>query len=187
LDREAARERDKVAARLGYPFEDGEQGYYQTFYNTRDELRFSSHLLGEVIGGYKERPLLFVRCLGQNVFNFWFAGKTLRATAVNMLVQFPYLALAVIGTVFCIRNRRIGTAAPIVLFIVYVVAVHAPILAQARYSIPLMPLLCILGTLGIASICQHWVVDVSPACDAEGAWKSDEELTGAELAGQGRG
>jgi 4-amino-4-deoxy-L-arabinose transferase-like glycosyltransferase len=152
LDREASRQRDKVAAQLGYPFEDGPQGYYQTFYQSGDEIKFSNYLFHRVVTNYWDSPALFARCIAQNALNFWFAGKTWSATAINAAVQLPYLILAGMGIVYCLKNRRIRLAGPIVLFITYIWAVHAPILAQARYSIPLIPLVSSLGAIGLVAV-----------------------------------
>ena len=149
LDREASRERDKVAIELGYPFEDGASGYYQTFYRSGDELRFSDYLLRKVIAGYRESPLLFVKCVTRNVFNFWFAGKTSMATFGNIVVQLPYLAFALIGAVYSIRKREARIVGPMVLLIGYIMAVHLPILAQARYSVPLFPMVCLMAAMGL--------------------------------------
>jgi Dolichyl-phosphate-mannose-protein mannosyltransferase len=144
LDREAGHERSKLATELGYPFEDGSYGYYQTFYHTNDELSFSKVLLGRVIAEYKQRPALFAEVVGRNLFNFWFAGKTQMATLANCVVQLPYLLLAVGGLIVGIRRRLGGILIPIALYIGYIVAIYVPILAQARYSVPLIPLLSIL-------------------------------------------
>jgi 4-amino-4-deoxy-L-arabinose transferase-like glycosyltransferase len=143
LDREAAQERTRTAVELGYPFREGY--YYQAFYSPNDELNFSSYLARKVFGEYEHNPLLCAKCIGLNLFNFWFTGKTWVSTAMNVLVQLPYLVLAAAGTVLCFKNRRLLMIGPIVLFILYVMAVHLPILAQARYSVPLIPLLSILA------------------------------------------
>ena len=152
LDREAAHERDRLATQMGYQFEDGEKGYYQTFYKSEDEIKFSSYLLNGVIDEYRRSPVLLIRCLGQNILNFWFAGKTWMATAVNALVQLPYLAFAFVGVVVGFRNRESRVIGPLVLFIGYIMAVHLPILSQARYSIPLIPFLSILGSIGLVEV-----------------------------------
>ncbi len=152
LDREAARERDRLAAQMGYQFEDGANGYYQTFYRTQDEIKFSNYLFNRVIDQYRRYPLLLVRCLGQNMFNFWFAGKTWMATAVNALLQIPYLVLAIVGVVVGLRNNESRVIGPVVLFVGYLMLVHLPILCQARYSIPLVPLLSIPCSIGLFSI-----------------------------------
>lgn len=152
LDREASRERDKVASNLGLPFEDGPGGYYQTFYKSIDEITFSKYLMGGVVNKYKRSPTLLVRCLGQNVFNFWIAGKTWTATALNAILQLPYIVLAIIGSVYCLKNKQAKAVGLLLLFIGYYVAVHVAILAQARYSIPLLPFVSILSTLGIVAV-----------------------------------
>ena len=157
LDREASRQRDKIAVSLGYPFEDGTEGYYQTFYNSIDEIRFSDHLMKDVVLLYKKNPALLVRCVAQNTLNFWFAGKNWRATAVNVILQFPYLVLAAIGALYCIKERKSRAITILLLFMAYYVAVHVAILAQARYSVPLMPFMSALGATGIVWIRVHVV------------------------------
>ncbi len=154
LDREAALERDRLAMGLGYRFEDGKEGYYQTFYNSGDEIRFSKYLFNRVVSDERRHPMLAVRCIGQNIFNFWFAGKTWVATFGNILVQLPYIVLAGIGAVCSLKGRE-KTVGPILLFIGYVMAVHISILAQARYSIPLIPLMSVLAAIGVVKVLQR--------------------------------
>ena len=148
LDREAARERAKLAKQLGYPFED--DIYYQTFYNSNDELNFSGYLTRRVIHDYRMSPVLFVRCVRSNIFNFWFTGKTVRSTRTNVVIQLPYLILAVMGVLLCVKNNQSSIIGPVAVFIIYFVAVHIPILAQARYSMPLIPFLSIFSGLALA-------------------------------------
>ena len=152
LDREAGHERSRLATELGYPFEDGSYGYYQTFYRTADELSFSKVLLGRVVAEYRQHPALFTEVVGRNLFNFWFAGKTQMATLANCVVQLPYLLLAAGGLIVGIRRRLGGIVIPIALYIGYIVAIYVPILAQARYSVPLIPLLSILGAILLLSL-----------------------------------
>jgi len=166
LDREAARERDRLALNLGYPFEDGMEGYYQTFYRTNDEINFSSYLFKRVVAEYRSSPMLFARCMTQNAFNFWFAGKTWKATAMNAMIQLPYLVLATLGSFKLIRGRSARLAGLVVLFVIYVMGVHVPILAQARYSIPLISMIAILASTGLASLLKRsepGIVKESPA------------------------
>jgi 4-amino-4-deoxy-L-arabinose transferase-like glycosyltransferase len=162
LDREASRERDRVAVSLGYAYEDGQNGYYQTFYKTTDEVKFSDYLLKKVVNTYKRSPLLFIRCLAQNLFNFWCAGKTWSATAANTLLQVPLLVLAGIGTIRGLKDRGKQAVGLLVLFIGYVMAVHLPILAQARYSVPLIPLVSILASMGLVAVRRTEQVSATP-------------------------
>ena len=149
LDREAALERDRLATQLGYPYRDV---YYQTFYRTKDEIRFSSFLLGRVVSEYKRSPMLFVDFVSHNLVNFWIAGKTRMATGANAVIQLPYLIFAVIGAVAGFRSHLRRIVAPIILLVGYVVSVYVPILAQARYSVPLIPFLSILATIALVSM-----------------------------------
>jgi 4-amino-4-deoxy-L-arabinose transferase-like glycosyltransferase len=147
LDRDAAQERTRLARTLGYPIEDGY--YYQSFYSTGDELKFSAYLAHQVFADYARNPALCAKCMALNLFNFWFTGKTWASTATNLLVQLPYLILAVAGTALGAKRKQFALIGPLVLFILYVMAVHVPILAQARYSVPLIPLLSILASLAL--------------------------------------
>ena len=164
LDREAALERGNLARELGYRFRI--DYYYQTFYSTDDELSFSSYLMKRVIGEYKRAPLLCLKCMGNNLFNFWFAGKTWESTSMSLVVQVPYLILGIAGVVLSVRNGQTKVIGPLVLFIIYFVGVYVPILAQARYSMPLVPFVSILAVVtlvaareNVANFCaRHMVI-----------------------------
>jgi 4-amino-4-deoxy-L-arabinose transferase-like glycosyltransferase len=147
VDREAARERRKLAQELGYPFKDVTGAYYQYFYSSDDEVKFSNDLLKGVISEYQRSPIVFIRDVGSNLFNIWFRGKTWASTRINMIVQLPYLVLAIIGTVLSVRDRQFKIIAPLVCIIIYYVAAYVPILAQARYSVPLIPFLSVLACI----------------------------------------
>jgi hypothetical protein len=142
IDTEAFVERNRLARELGYHFK---PGYYQYFYSSADEVAFSNYLFRRVLEEYKKRPLLFWQTIGCNLVNFWCAGKTWSAVAVDAVIQFPLVILAVAGVVACIKNGRLGAVGPMTVLIIYVVAVSLPILAQARYAAPLIPFLSILA------------------------------------------
>jgi 4-amino-4-deoxy-L-arabinose transferase-like glycosyltransferase len=149
VDREAARERRKIAEEMGYRFKDVKDAYYQDFYASGDEVKFSDYLFQMVVGEYERSPMMFVRCVRSNLFNLWFRGKTRNSTLLNVIVQLPYLVLAIIGVVLAVRNGQIKIIAPIVLLLIYAVAVYVVILAQARYSVPLTPFLSILAGISL--------------------------------------
>jgi 4-amino-4-deoxy-L-arabinose transferase-like glycosyltransferase len=151
VDRAGARERKRLAEELGYPFKDIKDSYYQYFYSTDDELKFSTFLFKRVVSEYETDPMLFMRCTRSNLFDFWFAGKTWQSTKINLLIQLPYLILAVVGLVLAVRNGRVRSIGPLVLLIIYTVAVYAPILAQARYSVPIIPFLSILAGIPLTT------------------------------------
>jgi Dolichyl-phosphate-mannose-protein mannosyltransferase len=166
LDREAGRERSHLAIAMGYSFKDGYDGYYQTFYKSEDELKFSKFLMQRVVAEYARSPWSFVKSVTENLFNFWFAGKTPVATVANVFLQLPYLALALVGAVLGFKNRQTAIVAPLLLFTGYIMAVHAPIIAQARYSIALVPLVSILASITLVAAqrrMSHQSVSVSLA------------------------
>ncbi len=151
VDREGARERRMLALELGYPFKDIKDAYYQYFYATGDELRFSDYLLRMVVNKYKSSPELFARCARLNLFDFWFAGKTWKSTEMNLIIQIPYLLLAIVGVGLAWREHQLRIIAPLILLILYTVAVYTPILAQARYSVPIIPFMSILASFALAA------------------------------------
>jgi 4-amino-4-deoxy-L-arabinose transferase-like glycosyltransferase len=135
-------ERQELATEMGYRFK---PGYYQLFYSTADEIEFSQRLLNRVMDEYRRSPSLFLRCTLSNLCNFWFAGRTANTTHMNLVVQLPYLILAIAGMSVWIRRGSVRTLGPLVLFILYYVGVHLPILAQARYAVSLLPFLAVLA------------------------------------------
>jgi 4-amino-4-deoxy-L-arabinose transferase-like glycosyltransferase len=162
VDRAGARERKKLAEELGYPFKDIKDAYYQYFYSSDDELKFSSFLFKRVMSEYETTPTLFAKCAESNLFDFWFAGKTWQSTKINLIIQLPYLILGVIGTALCVKNGQGTIIGPLVLLIAYTVAVYAPILAQARYSVTIIPFLSILASVPLG-LAQKWLTVEDPA------------------------
>ena len=156
VDTEASYERNRLAWQLGYNFR---PGYYQYFYSSADEVAFSHYLFQKVVEKYKTFPLLFLKTVVHNLFNFWCGGKTWKSVAIDALIQFPLVVLAATGVAACWRNGRLNAVAPLVLLILYIVGVSVPILAQARYSAPLIPFLSILA-------CKALVRDSEGSSDA---------------------
>jgi hypothetical protein len=142
VDTEAFQERNRLARQLGYHFK---PGYYQYFYSSADEVAFSHYLFQRVVEKYKNSPLLFLRTVVSNLFNFWCGGKTWKSVALDAVIQIPLVVLAATGVAACWRNGRFNAVAPMALLILYIVGVSVPILAQARYSAPLIPFLSILA------------------------------------------
>ena len=142
VDGEAAAERNALARELGYPFK---EGYYQCFYSSTDELKFSNYLVGKVAGDYRRSPELFARVMFTNLFYFWIGGKAGNSVLMNSAVQLPLLILAATGILLSVKSGQLKIIAPMVLLIAYSMAVSLPILAQARYSVPLIPYLSILA------------------------------------------
>jgi len=102
-----------------------------------------------VVSVYRESPALCLKCMAQNLFNFWCAGRTPQSTIMNFAVQLPYLLLAALGGFLGVKGGKGAIIGPMVLIVCYFMAVHDPILAQARYSVPLLPFISILATRGL--------------------------------------
>lgn len=146
VDSEASQERNRLAWQLGYHFK---PGYYQYFYSSADEVAFSHFLFQRVVETYRNSPLLFLKTVVRNLVDFWCGGKTWKSVLVDAVIQFPLVVLAVSGVVACTRNGRLKAVAPMALLIVYIFGVSAPILAQARYSAPLIPFMSILAFIAL--------------------------------------
>src|SRR5271157_1992542 len=134
-------EREEIARQLGKPFVGP---YYQLFYTPQDEFEFNQALLSHVSTEYRSHPELFARCAAKNLFfNFWFLGKRRGTTLLNVATQAPLMGLA-LGGVLVLRKRGLWRKAGIVLlYILYIPALHAPIIAHARHSVLIVPFLAI--------------------------------------------
>ena len=144
-DGDAGLERKELARQLGIP---SIGPYFQLFYTPQDELTFYRILLNRVSTEYRSHPEVLARCATRNLFfNFWFLGKTPKSVMLNVLVQAPLLALALAGVVILWKRKLLRDAGIILLYILYIPAVHAPMVAEARYSILIVPFLAILAAV----------------------------------------
>lgn len=142
-DGDAGLQRAEIARQLGIPIVGP---YFEIFYTPQGELELDHALLKDVSAKYLSHPELLAGCAAKNVFfNLWFLGKTRKATLLNVLVQAPLLALALAGVVVLWKRKLLCNAAIILLFILYIPAVHAPLVSEARYSMFVVPFLAILA------------------------------------------
>lgn len=149
-DTKAGLDRAEMAKQLHIPFVGAR--YYQIFYTPQGELEFDRALRKSVSAEYRSHPGILASCVSRNLlFNFWFLGKTPKSVLLNALVQAPLLALALAGIVVLWKQKLLRNAGIILLYIVYIPAVHAPILAQARYSMLVVPFLTILAAVFLVS------------------------------------
>jgi 4-amino-4-deoxy-L-arabinose transferase-like glycosyltransferase len=149
---EAGFERAQLASHLGMPFRGP---YYQLFYTPQDEVAFNQALLSGVSTEYRSHPELLARCAAKNLFfNFWFLGKTQRSTLLNVAVQAPLLALTLAGVVALWKRGVLPKTVIVLLYILYIPAVEAPIIAHARHSVLIVPFLAILAAASLVSAWQ---------------------------------
>lgn len=145
-------EREEIAQRAGIPFVGP---YYQLFYTPQDEIAFNQALLRHVSTEYRSHPQLLVKCGAKNIFfNFWFLGKTPQTVDLNMAMQAPLLLLAIGGMVVLWRRALWKRAAIVLLYLAYIPAIHAPIIAHARHSVLVAPFLALLAAACLVSVWQ---------------------------------
>ncbi len=99
------------------------------------------------------------RRLSRGPFLLWAADIPIRHTLINSLptiairmiwlVQVLLLAVAALGALHLVRSGRRLDAALLVLPLIYVTAVHLPLLCEARQSLPVKPLVIVLAAIGI--------------------------------------
>ena len=68
------------------------------------------------------------------------------------LLQVLLIAVAAAGAVRLVRSGSRLEAALLVLPLIYVTAVHLPLLCEARQSLPVKPLVIVLAAVGITSL-----------------------------------
>ena len=147
LDKEAAAEMGSIAQQMRLKFK---PGFFPQFYTISDEVKFYSHLGDLVKMRYVEEPSLLFDVIGFNSRGFWVQGRTAKATTLNMILVLPFLALAIWGAYAGWRKSLM--VGPILLFVGTFFAAHVLILGQARYHVPLIPLLAVLACIPLRSV-----------------------------------
>jgi 4-amino-4-deoxy-L-arabinose transferase-like glycosyltransferase len=146
----AGRIRGQLAHDLGMRFEGAE--YFQTFYNASDETAFNRILYKRARNEYVSDPSLLAGCVGKNLFNLWFLGKTWKVTLLNMIVQIPLLALVFCGLRIVWRRRELRKMGILLAYVGSIVIVHLIVVAEARYSIPVLAFLSIPAAFAVTAI-----------------------------------
>ena len=118
------------------------------FYATKDEVEFDDHLYRLVIEEYRRTPLLFVQNVAQNTWRFWLQGRTSASTLMNSIVTVPLLALTLVG-VFLGFRRRLGLELVVLFAVLYYLA-HLPLVAFAKYHVPLIPFMAAFASVAIS-------------------------------------
>jgi len=162
VTREAGRRRGELARELGMRFEGVE--YLQWFYDAHDEVAFNRILTSTARKEYARNPGLLVGCSAKNLFfNLWFLGKTWRVTKLNMLVQLPVLALVFYGLWIVWRRGDLRKMGILLIYAGSIAITHSLVIAEARYSIPVLAFLSIPASVGVTSIWDTFRVRTRPA------------------------
>jgi 4-amino-4-deoxy-L-arabinose transferase-like glycosyltransferase len=150
LLRESAERENEIARQRGVPFK---EGFYPLFYDPVQEYRYYGHLGELALTKLKEDPLLLGRALALNSVAFWILGREPATTMMNTAIAVPVLALVCYG-ILVARRRKIDYLVLLLPIIAYVVP-FLFILAQARYYIPIMPLMAVFMALALVDIAQR--------------------------------
>jgi hypothetical protein len=102
------------------------------------------------------------RRVARGLFVLWAADIPIRYSQINgvppiviramWLAQALLMILAVIGLMVMVRQRRYADAVVLAAPIVYITAVHFPLLTEARQSLPAKPVVLLLAVTGAAAL-----------------------------------
>jgi 4-amino-4-deoxy-L-arabinose transferase-like glycosyltransferase len=106
-----------------------------------------------------------VKRLARGVFVLWAGEIPVRYSAINALppmaiyacwaVQAAILGAALAGVVLLVRTGRVDIGCVLAAPIVYITAVHFPLLTEARQSLPAQPIVLLLATIAVMSPRGH--------------------------------
>ena len=125
--------------------------YYQdkadknTSDQTNKRIGFAGRFKKEI-----QNPLLFLKNSLKRLIRFWYYGHSDPVRIVNAVVQFPLLALSILG-IWLARKQRLLTS-PILLTVCYFWMAYGATHAISRYSFPMMALLCPFVALGLTEL-----------------------------------
>ena len=115
----------------------------------------------------RDRVSHLVRRLTTGTFVLWAAEIPIRYTLINSvnplviraiwLVQVGMIVAAGVGLVMLVHRQGLLTAAPLGLLIACITAVHVPLFAEARYSLPAKPVILALAAIGIAEVLHRFL------------------------------
>ena len=101
-----------------------------------------------------KRPSDLVVKVRKQFLRFWCLGASEKKTAGLLILQFPFLVLALVGIFFSLKMKK-NFLAPF-LVIAYFVLLHSAIFAVARFSVPVVPYVIIFAVFGVQQIHERY-------------------------------
>jgi hypothetical protein len=98
-----------------------------------------------------QRPIFMARKIIAGMYFIWFLSSTPEKSWGWMVIQMPLLGLALFGLFRCRRN--LFRTFLLCVVVTYVVP-YAFLLALARYSMPIMPIVILFAGYGLVSLLQ---------------------------------
>lgn len=112
-----------------------------------------------------DSPRHLVKRLARGVFILWAGEIPFRYSEINALppvvirlcwaIQAALFLVALAGLVVLARGGRIAEACLLAAPIVYITAVHFPLLTEARQSLPAQPIVLLLASIAVARLAGH--------------------------------
>jgi 4-amino-4-deoxy-L-arabinose transferase-like glycosyltransferase len=112
-----------------------------------------------------DSPAHLIKRLARGVFILWAGEIPIRYSDINQVsplwirigwtLQAIVFVLAAVGLVAVARSGRTAEACLLAAPIVYITAVHFPLLTEARQSLPAQPIVLLLATIAVAHFAGH--------------------------------
>lgn len=127
-----------------------------SFFRLEDEVAMSNILKEEAVKGILAAPFSYAFGVMNGLLEFWYAGRSLGSSLIGAAVNLPFVLLALLGIwrARLWRNREVLCWIGI---IVYMNLITAMSLAVARYTIPVMPLVFLMGAAALVRV--KWETD----------------------------
>jgi hypothetical protein len=113
----------------------------------------------------RDRPAHLVKRLARGVFILWAGEIPFRYSEINSLppiviricwaIQALLCLLALAGLVVVARSGRVAEACVLAAPLLYITAVHFPLLTEARQSLPAQPIVLLLAVIAVAQVAGH--------------------------------
>ncbi len=147
---QAAREVDALARAHGI-FLDPRDSYPRWFRSPRDEVRLDQLARAKARAYIVSNPVAFAHHVAGNLWRFWFGAPNPRSIVISVLVNGPLLLLAALALV----RLRWWRSATLMLWLtvsLYLFLAHVAILSVVRYSLTVMPVVCVLAAVPLARL-----------------------------------
>jgi len=112
-----------------------------------------------------DSPAHLAKRLARGVFILWAGEIPIRYSEINALppiviriawlIQAVVLLAALAGVAVLVRTGRVADACLLAAPIVYITAVHMPLLTEARQSLPAQPVVLLLAAIAVAQAGRH--------------------------------
>lgn len=116
----------------------------------RSELERDRFFYQHAWSRIRENPAKFLKLTSQRLVSAWYATHTGKHSSVLKFAHGGLLTLAIIGIIMC--RRKWQEVLPLLALVVYYIAVHAVVLAIARYFFPIIPILIIFAAIPLNAI-----------------------------------